>query len=698
MIFNLRSLLRQKEEAMKEGGELSRQIIDFLDQFTGWMYTTPYLWDSMCDYLEQEGKLQVHTKSTSPSLNIFNTLHEQRIALKETLHLDGIREPIYWDFNAQGDVPSYLFTVPGQKTRVMRMPTITRDVERDPQTKALQKVEVVDEFKNYLSLGKHHLYINLMDRTAGSEQLRSQAIEQLEKDPKVGKAISVITFDKDSDFYHQKNEFESLDISEHFKQRFMEQMFDQTKNKAFYWSDKIDMIDWQNRCIHIIESVHRNYFLTSLRLTAEERRQFIEITYALMTQELIEMLKPDNCNLSCRKCIDRGASALSLLYASYLNQQQAPLTTAEAKKLSALALGPAALIENRQPFENRLNMLANCFYRNSNPQNYQEVEKQDIEITLNLLPKEEVEHLKDNVKEFIAEKQLNIPEKFLERTVSIAAACYIRSHMMYGPVALKWVDYLLQKANQEGKKIVFMARDGSAPYKIASELLHKYPERYPNMNKDQLIYGYFSRKIIDNSKKDEAGKALFLDYIKQLGVQEKDKCIFVDIGFSGSMVDPIKTMVAPLNLETEFEFLFSLSNKAHGFVENEPVQRPPRPEYGESQPFTVYPVNEVGVHWLEDSHQGTIQSPTRLVKMDGKIYPDTHTPKEKKTFRHEPQNYLWRKYSQLGAIQIVNCVTPDQEDAHVVKKQLKELLVNMQLKHLHLYIPHFSTIEQPQNA
>lgn len=698
MIYNLRSLLRQKEEAMKEGRELSRQIRDFLDKFTGWMYTTPYLWDSMGDYLEQEGKLQVETRSTSPSLNIFSTLLEQRVALKETLHLDGIREPTYWDFNAQGDVPSYLFTVPGQKTRVMRMPTITRDVERDPQTKALQKVEVVPEFKNYLSLGKHHLYINLMDRTVGSEQLRSQAIEQLEKDPKVGKAISVITFDKDSDFYHQKNGFESWEISEHFKQRFMEQMFDPTKNQAFYWSDKIDMAQWQNRCIHIIEFVHRNYFLTSLRLTPAERREFIEITYALMTQELIEMLQPDNCNVSCRKCIDRGGSALSLLYGSYLNQQHAPLTTAEAKKLSALALGPAALIENRQPFENRLSMLAYSFHRSSNPQNYQEAEKLDIENTLASLPKEDVEDLKDNVRKYIARKQLNIPKKSLERTVTIAAACYLRSHFLYGTVALKWVDYLLQKANKEGKKIIFMARDGGTPYKIAAELLEKYPERYPKMSKDRIIYGYFSRKIIDNCKKDEEGKKLFLDYIDQLGVQEKDKCLFVDIGFSGSMVDPIKAMVAPLNLDTEFEFLFSLSNKANGFMENEPVQRPARPEYGEPEPFTTFPVNEVGVHWLEDSHQGTVQSPTRLVKIDGKIYPDTRTPNEKKTYRHEPETYLWRKYSQLGAIQIVNCLTPEQEDVNVVKKSLKELLINMHLKHYHIYIPHFSTIEQPKKA
>src|SRR5262249_36766617 len=152
-----------------------------------------------------------------------------------------------------------------------------------------------------------------------------------------------------------------------------------------------------------------------------------------------------------------------------------------------------------------------------------------------------VEELKSKIKKFIAKKQLHIPEKSLERAVDIAAVSYVRSHFIYGPVVIKWVDYLLQKANKEGKKMIFMARDGGTPYQMAQTLLEKYPERYPNLSKDHLIYGYFSRKIIENCKQSDEGKTLFLDYIKQLGVHDKDKCIFIDVGFSGSMINPINT-------------------------------------------------------------------------------------------------------------------------------------------------------------
>ena len=97
-------------------------------------------------------------------------------------------------------------------------------------------------------------------------------------------------------------------------------------------------------------------------------------------------------------------------------------------------------------------------------------------------------------------------------------ACHGRSKEFYASVALEWVLSLLDMANKENKKIVFMARDGQAPYRLAKKLLEKdeFKQKYPNMGgDDKIVLGYFSRKVINSSYSSNEKKQLFQDYLQK---------------------------------------------------------------------------------------------------------------------------------------------------------------------------------------
>lgn len=285
--------------------------------------------------------------------------------------------------------------------------------------------------------------------------------------------------------------------------------------------------------------------------------------------------------------------------------------------------------------------------------------------------------LKKTISSYIEKKFPKLEGK--EDLIKKCFECYQRSQEFYGPVAVKWTDYLLKKADSEKKKIICLARDGTPIFKLASEVLNKNKEKYPNLKPEDLSLAYISRKI-NNDLETNEDKDLLSDYLKQLGLKKDDKCIFVDIGYNGKVIEMVKNNLSKITShEPEFEYLISWTKKAKGFIANGGSDLKGIPFLGSNR----------AIHWLEDTHQGAKKSPTALIRTKDGIYPNTLLPGKKETYSSEPHEYIIRKFGQKA---IANMSEIDGENIDLQKSinKLDELFVKLKDNKLPLYIVHIS--------
>lgn len=235
---------------------------------------------------------------------------------------------------------------------------------------------------------------------------------------------------------------------------------------------------------------------------------------------------------------------------------------------------------------------------------------QQAKSDLQLLKSEEQQNLRSRVEAFIEEKQLNIPEKDRALAIEMAMASYATTRKYYGPVAYGWVKSLLDTALLEKRKVFFMARDTRVAYEMA-EKVKSMDQRYSEV---ELSYVYLSRKVVNHSMENQEDPNLLIDYLRSKGLKEGEQYIFVDNGHDGSMIDPIREQLQTMNVNIEFEFLVSLTEKAKGYMSNMQTKLKSIEAPGQNP----------AVSWIEGAHQGEIKSPSYLVRNEkGCVHPNT---------------------------------------------------------------------------
>lgn len=225
-----------------------------------------------------------------------------------------------------------------------------------------------------------------------------------------------------------------------------------------------------------------------------------------------------------------------------------------------------------------------------------------------------------------------------EAAIQAAISTYSSSRKQYGPVVFEWVKSVLDTAKVEGRKVVFMARDGIAPYEVAKIL----KEKDPNYKDVDISLVFLSRSIISTASENKEDKNLVHDYlIQECNMQKNDKCLFVDVGYQGSMISKIKKLTSCLNLNLKFEYLLSHNPNIDGFLEDVKT------------PLKSIPINEAGnnlaTYWLEDTHQSNLESPKKLQRMEknGKqvVIPDIFVGSEPMTCKKtQPIDFLLKHF------------------------------------------------------
>lgn len=285
-------------------------------------------------------------------------------------------------------------------------------------------------------------------------------------------------------------------------------------------------------------------------------------------------------------------------------------------------------------------------------------EQNGCAIDINRLSPDEIDAIRPKILDDLSRymPKDSSPQK-IESAYNQILSYYARSGKIYGPVVRLWVDHLLAKAAESNSSIVFLARDGIAPFEVAKELLNDpaYQARYPSLcEKNNVSLAFLSRKVIHSIKKDrELGAA----YLRQLlpsdligtsdDAASAKNVMFVDIGFAGSMIEEIKNLMSQateidFSKRCSFHYLISHTEKANGFLGN--LSRPLHDVISAGKNPAVY--------WLEDSHQTSIKSPSFLVRHeDGQVYPNTLLPDNTEFINvSDPLQILLRNYSTQAAI------------------------------------------------
>jgi hypothetical protein len=218
--------------------------------------------------------------------------------------------------------------------------------------------------------------------------------------------------------------------------------------------------------------------------------------------------------------------------------------------------------------------------------------------------------------------------------------------------------------------VVFIARDSLGTYRVAQALLAKFPDKYPGISSQQLVYAYLTRSVMWSSSSNTLNK-----YLQQLGINGGDKVIYADIGMFGSPIDILNSL--PISTSNSYHYLISCTPRVKGFLHD---------QYGgdPEKRMSVFVNNISGnpaVHFMEDTFSGPIQSPTALEKTSLGLEPNT------RDMGYPPDIAVKRQFALRALEDYIPTMTSPVIDIKAARKKLNDFLSDTN-NYKHIMVPH----------
>jgi hypothetical protein len=175
---------------------------------------------------------------------------------------------------------------------------------------------VSPEFKAFLMkkklMGENHFYVSLQ-MPWEHEANRTKALIELQKE---FSNFKIVVLTQDSDFYKQQKEFAiENEPFEKFKGTFMDQMFNQPLDDSGYYipdewkKDETFKVEVES----IMDDARYLLFPDKENLSIQDKKDLIEISYALLTLYMLRKSNANTANITCKDAIDRAAKNSVLL-------------------------------------------------------------------------------------------------------------------------------------------------------------------------------------------------------------------------------------------------------------------------------------------------------------------------------------------------------------------------------------------------
>jgi hypothetical protein len=220
----------------------------------------------------------------------------------------------------------------------------------------INRAEITEEFKNFLrNADKKILYLNFQDRTSWKEHARCLALEELGRQALFADVLTLVTMTKESHFYNQIGEYETLNDALAFRTQLKQHLFDESSGYTYppFVKEKMSS-DWLER---LLLTLHSLFFENKKSLTFLEKITWIEIAYSLLILKLIELSQPDALALSSKDALDIGATSLVALIALLTQGQGKEWSEEEFQALQRLLFGPVLLQRERPLLPERIDRL-----------------------------------------------------------------------------------------------------------------------------------------------------------------------------------------------------------------------------------------------------------------------------------------------------------------------------------------------------
>lgn len=215
----------------------------------------------------------------------------------------------------------------------------------------IQKAELTKEFDALMrsfSLGSREdklLYIGLQDRTSWQDYARCTVLEEASKKEEYYQKINLFCLAKNTDFYHQLHDFFDVSESSIFIDTFYAQVMGR-EECGFFISEAL-----QPSCKKwlkgILDFVHHGFFKGALKLTREERLDFIEIAYLML---IAMSLQVSGASLICfadKDGVDSAAALSALWYGLCALLQSRQMSDEQKSHMLYLLYGPALILRER---------------------------------------------------------------------------------------------------------------------------------------------------------------------------------------------------------------------------------------------------------------------------------------------------------------------------------------------------------------
>lgn len=203
--------------------------------------------------------------------------------------------------------------------------------------------------------GKKYLYINNQsaDKTSDSRKIenecesnRVKALQTLSQSEEFKDVFQIVSFAHDSNFYKGKSDVETIKFIEEFCTYLI------MGKQGYFLPEHLHSEEETSQIHDIIYQVARDHFTDSNTgeikevLKGSERKIFLHLAYAAISKYILEALKIDFFNITCKDGVDRAAGSAANLIA--YNDPQADI-----KDLVYILSFPAVLNHARPPREDR---------------------------------------------------------------------------------------------------------------------------------------------------------------------------------------------------------------------------------------------------------------------------------------------------------------------------------------------------------
>lgn len=232
--------------------------------------------------------------------------------------LNGLESGPYEQFDPwmQHNLPGSWFTLAMGEERIhhLRLACPTHQTY-------IQKAAINEEYREALhaciaaestTQQKGHLLFDLQDRTSWSEHSRCKALEDLSQKSPFNKALTVVGFATNTDFYHQKEHYAHMHDAKTFFEQFTTEL--QSEASGFYFPQDLQKLLFSTFLPQLLQTVHQLFFAGRNTMRREMRLACIDIVYLFLMLRLVDALTPEAFSFVCKDGVDIGSSWSARLF------------------------------------------------------------------------------------------------------------------------------------------------------------------------------------------------------------------------------------------------------------------------------------------------------------------------------------------------------------------------------------------------